>query len=103
MYAIIETGGKQYKVAEGEAIRIEKLIVEEGEVVTFDKVLMISNEGEAKVGSPYVEAATVTGSVKRNGKGKKVTIFKYKSKTGYSKKQGHRQPFTEVVIDKING
>ncbi len=103
MYAIIETGGKQYKVVEGDAIRIEKLGLDAGEAVTFDKVLMISNDGEAKVGSPYVEAATVTGSVKTNGKAKKIIIFKYKAKKGYSKKQGHRQPFTEVVIDKING
>jgi len=103
MYAIIETGGKQYKVTEGEAIRIEKLNLDAGDAVTFDKVLMISNNGEAKVGSPFVETATVTGSVKANGKGKKVIIFKYKAKKGYSKKQGHRQPFTEVVIDKING
>lgn len=103
MYAIIETGGKQYKVAEGDAIRVEKLNAEAGETVTFDKVLMISGEGEAKVGKPYVEAASVTGSVKANGRGKKVIVFKYKAKKGYSKKQGHRQPYTEVVIDKING
>lgn len=102
MYAIIETGGKQYKVSEGDAIRVEKLGLDAGEAVTFDNVLMISNEGEVKVGND-VEAATVSGSVKANGKGKKVTIFKYKPKKGYSKKQGHRQPFTEVVIEKING
>jgi len=103
MYAIIETGGKQYKVVEGESVRIEKLELESGETVTFDKVLMISNEGETKVGSPYVATATVTASVNKNGKNKKIIVFKYKAKKGYSKKQGHRQPYTEVVINKING
>lgn len=103
MYAIITTGGKQYKVIEGESVRVEKLGLEDGDVVTFDQVLMISNEGETKVGSPFLEAVTVTGTVKKNGKGKKVIIFKYKPKKSYSKKKGHRQPFTEVVIDKING
>ncbi len=101
MYAIIETGGKQYKVSEGDAIRVEKLGLEAGEAVTFDKVVLISNEGEVKAGKD-VASASVTGSVKANGKGKKVIVFKYKPKKGYSKKQGHRQPYTEVVIDKIN-
>jgi large subunit ribosomal protein L21 len=103
MYAIIATGGKQYKVTEGEAIRVELLGLEEGDKVTFEQVMMISNEGVAKVGSPFIDAATVTGTVKANGKNKKVVIFKYKAKKHYSKKQGHRQPFTEVVIDKIIG
>ena len=102
MYAIITTGGKQYKVIEGEAIRVEKLDVNEGDTVTFDQVLLVSNDGDAKVGSPFVADATVSGTVKANGKSKKVTIFKYKPKKHYSKKQGHRQPYTEVVIDKIN-
>jgi len=103
MYAIIATGGKQYKVTEGEAVRVELLGLEEGDKVTFDQVLMISNDGVAKVGSPFVDAATVTATVKANGKFKKIDIFKYKAKKHYSKKQGHRQPFTEVVIDKIIG
>ena len=102
MYAIITTGGKQYKVAEGEAIRIEKLNVAEGEQITFDQVLMINDDSQTKVGSPYVENATVSATVKGNGKGKKIIVFKYKPKKHYSKKQGHRQPYTEVVIDKIN-
>lgn len=103
MYAIIASGGKQYKVAEGESVRVEKLNLADGEVVTFDEVLMVSNDGETQVGSPYLENATVTGTVKKTSKSKKVIIFKYKAKKGYSKKQGHRQPYTEVVIDKING
>lgn len=101
MYAIIQTGGKQYKVSEGDAIRVEKLGLEAGEAVTFDNVVLVSNDGEVKAGKDVAEV-TVTGSVKANGKGKKVIVFKYKPKKGYSKKQGHRQPYTEVVIDKIN-
>lgn len=103
MYAIIATGGKQYKVAEGETIRVEKLSVAEGEAVTFENVLMISNGGEVSVGEPFIANASVTGKVKREGKAKKVIIYKYKAKKGYHKKQGHRQPFTEVTIEKING
>ena len=102
MYAIIATGGKQYKVSEGDVVRIELLDVNEGDKVTFDQVLMISNEGQATVGNPVVASATVDATVKGNGKNKKVIIFKYKSKKHFSKKKGHRQPFTEVVIDKIN-
>jgi large subunit ribosomal protein L21 len=102
MYAIITTGGKQYKVVEGEAIRVEKLDVNEGDSITFDQVLLVSNDGDAKVGSPFVSDASVSGTVKGNGKAKKITVFKYKPKKHYSKKQGHRQPYTEVVIDKIN-
>lgn len=101
MYAIIATGGKQYKVSEGDVIRVEKLNVEEGAEVTFDQVLMVSKDGETQVGSPVVENVTVKGTVKGNGKGKKVTVFKYKPKKHYSKKQGHRQPYTEVVINAI--
>lgn len=101
MYAIIATGGKQYKVAEGDIINVEKLGVEAGETVTFDQVLAVSNDG-LKVGAD-VESATVTGSVVRNGKAKKVIVYKYKRKTGYHKKNGHRQQFTQVKIEKING
>ncbi|GMQ64874.1 MULTISPECIES: 50S ribosomal protein L21 [Vallitalea] len=103
MYAIIETGGKQYKVAEGDSIRIEKLGVAAGETVTFDKVLMISNDNGLTVGNPTVSNATVTATVEAEGKNKKVIVYKYKAKKGYHKKQGHRQPFTEVKIEKING
>lgn len=102
MYAIIVTGGKQYKVAEGDVIRVEKLGVAEGETVVFDQVLLVSKDGDLTVGSPTVANATVSATVKAEGKAKKVIIYKYKSKKGYHKKQGHRQPFTAVTIDKIN-
>lgn len=102
MYAIIATGGKQYKVSEGDVIRIEKLGLAEGETVKFDKVLMVSADGNLKVGNPYVAKASVTATVAGEGKGKKVVVYKYKPKTTYHKKQGHRQPYTEVKIEKIN-
>ena len=101
MYAIIATGGKQYKVSEGDIITIEKLGAEPGQSVTFDQVLAVSN-GELTVGSPTVANATVTGSVVKEGRGKKVIVYKYKRKTGYHKKQGHRQSYTQVRIEKIN-
>ena len=100
MYAIIATGGKRYKVAEGDIIKVEKLGAEAGETVTFDQVLAVSNEG-LKVGND-VAGATVTASVLGNGKAKKVIVYKYKRKTGYHKKNGHRQQFTAVKIEKIN-
>lgn len=102
MYAIISTGGKQYKVSEGDVVRVEKLDLTEGETVTFDQVLMVSTDTGLNVGSPYVANATVTGTVGKDGKGKKVIVYKYKPKKSYHKKQGHRQPFTEVKIEKIN-
>ncbi len=101
MYAIIATGGKQYTVTEGDVIKVEKLGVNAGDTVTFDQVLFVNN-GEAKVGNPTVEGATVTASVVEEGKGKKVIVYKYKRKTGYHKKNGHRQLFTKVKIEKIN-
>lgn len=101
MYAIIATGGKQYKVSEGDVIRVEKLGVEDGQTVTFDQVLAVNN-GELSVGCPTVAGATVTATVMKEGKGKKVIVYKYKRKTGYHKKNGHRQMFTQVKIDKIN-
>ena len=101
MYAIIATGGKQYKVSEGDIINVEKLGVEAGETVTFDQVLAVS-DNEMKVGNPLVEGATVTASVVENGRGKKVIVYKYKRKTGYHKKNGHRQQYTQVKIEKIN-
>ncbi|HIR28256.1 MAG TPA: 50S ribosomal protein L21 [Candidatus Choladousia intestinigallinarum] len=101
MYAIIATGGKQYKVAEGDTIFVEKLGAEAGETVTFDQVLAVSNEG-LKVGAD-VAGATVTATVVKNGKAKKVIVYKYKRKTGYHKKNGHRQQYTQVKIEKING
>jgi large subunit ribosomal protein L21 len=102
MYAIIETGGKQYKVQEGDVIFIEKLTAEAGSAVTFDKVLAVSKEGSVSFGSPVVADATVSGKVLNHGKDKKVIIFKYKPKKGYRRKQGHRQPYTKVTIEKIN-
>ena len=101
MYALIATGGKQYKVAEGDVINVEKLGAEAGEVVTFDQVLAISNDG-LKVGADVADA-TVTATVVRNAKAKKVIVYKYKRKTGYHKKNGHRQQYTQVKIEKING
>ena len=100
MYAIIATGGKQYKVSEGDVVRVEKLDVEAGNTVTFDQVLAVS-DNELKVGSD-VANATVTATVMDQGKGKKVIVYKYKRKSGYHKKNGHRQAYTEVKIDKIN-
>ncbi len=102
MYAIIETGGKQYKVAEGDVIFVEKLGLEAESTVTFDKVLAAGDGEGLKVGAPYVDGATVSAKVVAEGKGKKVIVFKYKPKKGSAKKQGHRQPFTKVVIEKIN-
>ncbi|MCI8427019.1 MAG: 50S ribosomal protein L21 [Lachnospira sp.] len=101
MYAIIATGGKQYTVSEGDVIYIEKLGKNAGDTVTFDQVLFVNN-GEAKVGEPTVAGASVTASVVEEGKAKKVIVYKYKRKTGYHKKNGHRQPFTKVKIEKIN-
>ena len=101
LYAIIKTGGKQYKVAEGSEVIIEKLDVEEGSSVTFEEVLVVGEGEEIKIGRPFVEGAKVTGSVVKNGKGPKLRIFKYKHKTNYRRRQGHRQPFTKVKIEKI--
>ena len=102
MNAIIATGGKQYKVSEGDIITIEKLGVEAGEKVTFDQVLVVGGE-DLKVGEPTVSGATVEASVIKEGRAKKVIVYKYKRKTGYHKKNGHRQSFTQVKIEKING
>ena len=100
MYAIIATGGKQYKVSEGDVIKVEKLDVEVGASVTFDQVIAVSDK-ELKVAGD-VEKATVTGTVTDQGKARKVIVYKYKRKTGYHKKNGHRQAYTQVKIDKIN-
>ena len=101
MYAIIATGGKQYKVSEGDIIRVEKLGVEAGTTYTFDQVLAVNND-KLVVGNPTVDGAKVTASVIGDGKTKKVVVYKYKRKTGYHKKNGHRQQYTAVKIDKIN-
>ncbi len=100
MYAIIETGGKQIRVTEGQEIYIEKLTGAEGDIVTFDKVLFVGGD-DMKVGNPLVSGATVTAKVAKHGKQKKITVFKYKAKKNSRVKQGHRQPYTKVVIDKI--
>ena len=101
MQAIIVTGGKQYKVAEGDTLFIEKLPNEAGDTVTFDKVLAVIDGDKITVGTPVVEGASVTATVVKNGKGKKVRIFKYAPKKGYRKRQGHRQPYTKVQISAI--
>lgn len=101
MYAIIETGGKQYRVENGDQIAVEKLGVEDGAKVVFDKVLVVGDGADIKVGAPYVDGVTVEGNAIETGKGKKVIIFKYKAKKDYRKKQGHRQPYTMVKIESL--
>ncbi|HHT65067.1 MAG: 50S ribosomal protein L21 [Caldicoprobacterales bacterium] len=103
MYAVIKTGGKQYKVQEGDIIRVEKLDAAEGSTVQFDEVLALSDENGLKVGTPVVDGAVVEANVLGQGKGKKIIVFKYKPKKNYRKKQGHRQPYTQLQITKING
>ena len=103
MFAIIQTGGKQYKVNEGDVIFVEKLNVEEGAEVTFDQVLAVSNDNGFVAGAPYVSGASVTAKVVRNGKAKKIYVMKYKPKKNEKKKIGHRQPYTKVQIEKIVG
>ena len=101
MYAIIESCGKQYKVAEGEVVFFEKLDAEEGKKVTFDNVILVSEEGKVQVGNPYVKGVKVEGKVVSHGKGKKIIVFKMKAKKNYRRKQGHRQPYTKVEITSI--
>lgn len=101
-YAVVETGGKQYKVSEDDVIKVEKLDVEAGGLVDLEKVLLIGGE-EVKIGAPYVEGAKVTAEVVKNGKAKKIIVFKYKAKKNYRRKQGHRQPYTELKITSILG
>ena len=102
MYAIIETGGKQLKVEAGQEIFVEKLEVTEGETYTFDKVVALE-DGSLKLGKPYVEGATVTCKVEKQGKAKKIIVFKYKAKKGSTRrKQGHRQPYTKLTVESIN-
>lgn len=102
MYAVFETGGKQYKASVGDVLFVEKLNVEAGETVKFDKVLLIADNGEIKAGTPYVDGATVEATLEKNGKGKKIRIFKYKAKKTYRKRIGHRQPYSKVVITAVN-
>lgn len=102
MYAVLETGGKQYRVQVGDEITVEKLGVEADQEVVFDKVLAVGEGSDLRIGSPYVEGASVKGTVVENGKGKKIIVFKYKAKKDYRKKRGHRQPYTTVKIDSID-
>ena len=101
MYAVIEACGKQYKVTKGDVVFFEKLDVEEGKKVTFDKVVLLSEEGKVEVGAPYVKGIKVEGKVVEHGKGKKIVVYKYKAKKNYRRTQGHRQPYTKVEITKI--
>lgn len=101
-FAVIKTGGKQYKVAEGQKLRVEKLNVEEGSEVVFDSVLMVSNEADLKIGTPVVEGAKVSAKVAKQGRDRKIIVFKYKAKKRYKKKAGHRQAFTDLEITKIS-
>lgn len=101
MYAIIETGGKQVKVVEGQEIYVEKVNAEADGTITFDKIVFVGGD-QVQVGTPYVKGATVTAKVEKQGRQKKITIYKFKPKKNYSRKQGHRQPYTKLVIDKIN-
>jgi len=101
-HAVILTGGKQYRVAEGDVLFVEKLDVEAGETVTFDQVLAVVDEGASKFGTPVLSGATVTAKVEKNGKSKKIRVYKMKPKKGYRRTQGHRQPYTKVQIEAIN-
>ncbi len=101
MEAIIETGGKQFRVAEGDTITVEKLSVEKGQEVVFERVLTVHKDGELMVGRPVVDGAKVVGKIVEHGKDKKIIVFKYKAKKNYRRKQGHRQPLTRVLIEKI--
>ena len=101
MYAVIQTGGKQYQVKAGDEIFIEKLNAEADQTVTFDKVMAVGSDAGIKVGAPYVDGATVSAKVVKNGKAKKITVFTYKPKKGEKKAKGHRQPYTQVKITSI--
>ena len=101
MYAIMETGGKQYRVQEGDVVFIEKIEGEADSKVTFDKIVLVADDNGAKVGAPYVDGATVEATLLKNGKGKKITVFTYKPKKSEKRKMGHRQPYTQVRIESI--
>ena len=101
MYAVIATGGKQYRVAEGDVLFVEKLAGEIDEQVVFSDVLTVVEDGSVKIGTPYLAGAKVTAKVLKQGKDKKILVYKYKSKANYRRRQGHRQPYTKVSIEKI--
>ena len=100
-YAIFETGGKQYRATQGDTLFIEKLNLDDGSSVTFDRVLSVTDDGDAQFGTPFIDGATVTATVVKTGKSKKIRVFKMKSKKGYRRTQGHRQPYTKVTIESI--
>lgn len=101
MYAIFKTGGKQYRVTEGDSITVEKLEAAEGDTVTFEEVLTVVNDADVKIGTPTVTGAKITAKVEKQDKAKKILIFKYKAKSNYRRRQGHRQPYTKIKIEKI--
>ncbi len=101
MYAVFVTGGKQYKASEGDVLFIEKLDSEAGQTVKFDQVLLVSNDGNVTVGDPFVKGAYVEAKLDKNGKGKKVRIFKYKAKKGYRRRLGHRQPYSKITVTSV--
>ena len=103
MYAVVRTGGKQVRVTPGQAVRVEKLGGEVGDAISFDEVLLVGGDGETKVGQPLVDGVSVSGKITAQGRGEKITIFKMKRRKNYRRKQGHRQAFTEVLVDSING
>ena len=103
MYAVVRTGGKQVRVAAGQSVRVEKLAGEVGDAVSFDEVLLVGGDGETKVGQPLVSGAKVSGKITAQGRGDKITIFKMKRRKNYRRKQGHRQAYTEVTVESING
>ncbi len=103
MYAVIKTGGKQYKVSQGDVLRVEKLDVAEGDTVLFDQVLMIADGGEVHLGNPILEGKTVSASVKKHGRGKKIEVIKFKRRKHHRKQMGHRQSYTEIIITEIAG
>ena len=101
MYAVVQTGGKQYRVAEGDVVKIEKLIAEEGDAVVLDSVISVVNEGEVLLGKPFVQGAKITAKFLEQGRDKKILVFKYKAKSNYRRRQGHRQSYTKLLIEKI--
>lgn len=103
MYAIFVTGGKQYKASVDDILYVEKLDAEAGESVSFDQVLIISNDSGLRTGAPFIDGAKVLATVEKNGKAKKIKVFKYKAKKGYRRLKGHRQPYTKIKINSING
>jgi large subunit ribosomal protein L21 len=102
MYAIVETGGKQYRVEEGSVVWVEKLPAEDGDEVTFDRVLVVANGNDVRVGTPYIEGASAQGKVLRQGKSRKILVFRYKAKSNLRRRYGHRQPYTKVLVEKIH-